>query len=1394
MEPKFLLKSHAVFPKGKINTSRIHRMQKKWILLHLLIFCLLSVSNAQVNLNDGLVAFLPFNGNANDVSGNGNNGIINGATLTNGRFGNPDAAYSFDGQNDYIKVPHAQILNLSSSISLSIWIQYNEGVASTYEDIVMKGNNTYGFQFSSSGGQIMFHIRSGGWRNLNSQVVPEKNKWYHIVGTYDGTTQKIYINGELKAKATWSGKIETSSDPLYFGYVVAGDNNWYNGILSDFRLYNRAISEEEITELFHETAIEGIYSISPKSVGTSENSSDISIYAYPITTESKIELVNGENTITPDSILERNTYSIKARFSFKNKTLGIYDALLISDNDTMRLEKCFSLVLRSEALEPTDTDNDGLRNILEFGHIVWISQHSESWSWSYEIDNDIEADETKNWNEGKGLNPITEFSGIIDGQGHKIKYFQMSRSDEENVAFIGQLSSNGIIRNLGLTNCNIKGKNYVSSFVGKNNGGSISNCYASGSISGNNYVGGITGYNSGTIKFCYNSSLINGVENIGGLAGSSNSSSTISQSYNIGKVIGSDLNVGGIIGANSGTIKNCYNAGSVIGAGEVAGISGRNYGSISFTYNRGYVNGTGGYCGAINGYGSGSITNSYWDKENSGLTTSNGGTGKTAAEMKSQSAYPNWDFTDTWEILSTLNDGYPQLTWAKTTSLIKSYSPERVANSGSATITFEGINFDSNTNVCLYKAGQDTLKADTIYTSDTYCSAQFNFNNTSLGAWNILVEYPDTMVTIKNGLTVEETKTGKLDIEILGPDVFRKGRTTTFTIRVKNTGNTTISNPTIAVALDSEDSTFSLSCNSSIDEKVRENCEKVKLNINKLNFIKSDNVLGHNDRLCKLGLFLFPTLYSYSSAELVVNVNSTGDLSIAAWENPTTVEEINEILQKEINSSQLKSENISSINYGCAGQIASCLTAIACTRITNLSASLVTSTVSSIAITATTNNTPAGWTQTISAGLITAGVLAEVTGVATVGTGVLLAGAVTLAVLDGLSCYNIANKCPRPFPSTQIDVTAVGSFDPNDKYGYRSPTGSKYFNEDKTNFTYVIDFENKETASASAQEVFVTDSLDLNVFDIASFKAGSIKIGENTYDASFNARDAKWTIDMRPAMNYITYVTLKLDTATGVAQWYFKSVDPVTLDWPTDPTAGFLPPNDSIGRGQGSVSFSIDLKNGLSDEATLNNKATIVFDTNDPIKTPTWTNKKDVVAPTSSMSDPEIVADNLAHLVWEGTDNKNGAGVYCFNVYVKKDNGEYEPYLSRTTTTSTDFEYDPNSGYSFYVTAIDSAENVEVKTNVPDVALYKTDVKTLPLVQDKVVNIVPNPNNGTFTVNTTFEGKSQLTITTLSGQRIYGPVSFNQTTQVNLTGQSKGVYICVVKNSNQFKTQKMEIQ
>ena len=75
------------------------------------------------DLSDGLIAYYPFSGNANDASGNGHNGTVHGATLTTDRFGNPSSAYSFDGLKDYVRVPDDPQLDGMNALTLSVWVK-----------------------------------------------------------------------------------------------------------------------------------------------------------------------------------------------------------------------------------------------------------------------------------------------------------------------------------------------------------------------------------------------------------------------------------------------------------------------------------------------------------------------------------------------------------------------------------------------------------------------------------------------------------------------------------------------------------------------------------------------------------------------------------------------------------------------------------------------------------------------------------------------------------------------------------------------------------------------------------------------------------------------------------------------------------------------------------------------------------------------------------------------------------------------------------------------------------------------------------------------------------------------------------------------------------------------
>ncbi|MDD2230593.1 MAG: LamG domain-containing protein [Candidatus Cloacimonetes bacterium] len=243
-------------------------MFTKWTLIFCLFFSI-SLVWAQVSINNedvaaltdyrtvGLVAHYPFSGDANDASGNGHHGVVHGTTLCTDRFGNSQGAYHFNSnESDYIRVADHQNLRLSTNLTISVWIKHSAS-ASSYEDVLMKGNEAYGFQFDQNTDQLLFHLhREGGsWQNLNSGYTPTSNQWFNITGTYDGLVQRVYINGLQTNSYAWSGTIHTDTSSLDIGANVAYNNNWYNGNLDDLRIYNRVLSASEVAQLYNENGL-----------------------------------------------------------------------------------------------------------------------------------------------------------------------------------------------------------------------------------------------------------------------------------------------------------------------------------------------------------------------------------------------------------------------------------------------------------------------------------------------------------------------------------------------------------------------------------------------------------------------------------------------------------------------------------------------------------------------------------------------------------------------------------------------------------------------------------------------------------------------------------------------------------------------------------------------------------------------------------------------------------------------------------------------------------------------------------------------------------------------------------------------------------------------------------
>lgn len=216
---------------------------------------------------NGLVGYWPFNGNANDESGNGNNGIVNGATLTSDRFGNSNYAYNFDGSN-WIEVFYNQIFNFgTNSFTLSCWSlkqgnnTFQHLVTRNYIPVYPNATANYALRFENNSIAL---FSSGNTSQGNGTLVSTSQNnltnWNHFVGVFNSVNQnmQIYRNGNLIASGQTNPNIQNynSIGNMYFGVehpstVLPSGPQYLNGKLDDIGIWNRALTQEEITGLYN---------------------------------------------------------------------------------------------------------------------------------------------------------------------------------------------------------------------------------------------------------------------------------------------------------------------------------------------------------------------------------------------------------------------------------------------------------------------------------------------------------------------------------------------------------------------------------------------------------------------------------------------------------------------------------------------------------------------------------------------------------------------------------------------------------------------------------------------------------------------------------------------------------------------------------------------------------------------------------------------------------------------------------------------------------------------------------------------------------------------------------------------------------------------------------------
>ena len=212
----------------------------------------------------GLVGYWPFCGNADDESGNGNNGTVNGATLTTDRNGVANQAYNFDGYNDFISINDNQTLNVSN-VTVSAWynaVDYGSAQQEFQGHIASKRESSgWGTSFqlalenSTPNHTIWatYTIAGNGWAYYSSNSVLTSQNWIHVTYTHDNTSAKIFINGILVNTTLISGGLQINNLPLWFGARpnAGGNSAFFNGKLDDIGIWNRALTDCEIQNLYN---------------------------------------------------------------------------------------------------------------------------------------------------------------------------------------------------------------------------------------------------------------------------------------------------------------------------------------------------------------------------------------------------------------------------------------------------------------------------------------------------------------------------------------------------------------------------------------------------------------------------------------------------------------------------------------------------------------------------------------------------------------------------------------------------------------------------------------------------------------------------------------------------------------------------------------------------------------------------------------------------------------------------------------------------------------------------------------------------------------------------------------------------------------------------------------
>jgi uncharacterized repeat protein (TIGR01451 family)/fimbrial isopeptide formation D2 family protein len=384
-----------------------------------------------------------------------------------------------------------------------------------------------------------------------------------------------------------------------------------------------------------------------------------------------------------------------------------------------------------------------------------------------------------------------------------------------------------------------------------------------------------------------------------------------------------------------------------------------------------------------------------------------------------------------------------------------------------------------------------------------------------------------------------------------------------------------------------------------------------------------------------------------------------------------------------------------------------------------------------------------------------------------------------------------ANKCPKGPPNNCVLASADGEdfvapcvdkpIDPNEKLapdGY----GEQRFVPIQQEIPYTINFENLPTATAYAQKVRITDHLDPNL-DPRTLRVREIGFKQYRFQVPDNRAFFQQRVQLGPDLgNLLADISAGVDLSTGTVTWTLTAIDPATGEQPNGVSLGLLPPNNEANDGQGFVTFTVKAKSSAATGSLINNSATIIFDTEAPIDTNVVSNTLDAEPPASAIQSlPLTQTSPTFNISWSGLDAPNGSGLRNYDIFFSANNGPYQPLLSGTTATTTQFTGEPNTTYRFYSVARDNSGNLEAAPESPDAVttvVAATPSANLSITKTASANPAEMERIFTYNITATNAGPSAATNVVVTDALPAGVTFTSATPSQGACSLASGTLIC----------------